>query len=470
VLVTPACEQALRDRFEACKATGLPGLPRAELLVYLRAAAEALDTLAEQHGLHHLSLHPRNLFVQQSLLRVADFGLVELVWLPTGQAAGPLNARYAAPELFDGRPPFPAADQYSLALIYTEMLTGVAPRALRTGVMPFRRPVAGRPPTTRPQRFDLDLLPQPDREVILRALDPAPEQRYPNCRALVEALEAAGQAPAREELYRALPPVVLFASLFGEPAAPDTVLPAVCQLVTALLGQPEAPREVVGGENARYHHLPDGAWEYRCPLHVFPGAMRLKVDGFRQHWHARLVEQQGESYLFHLDLQAPRRLWDRLCGRARRLAIELRLGPAEGGRKGLSEALTRVWSLSGNGPEMASALDQLAPQIFESLRSYLQAGPEQRARSRRPFCQPLRAYPVLPDLELGEPLEGVARNLSLSGISFRLASRPPAEKLYLHFPQEPRAAGHALLARVVRGHAGPEGVEVGAVFPSEEDG
>jgi hypothetical protein len=64
------------------------------------------------------------------------------------------------------------------------------------------------------------------------------------------------------------------------------------------------------------------------------GARRLKVDGFRQHWHARLIEQrvepQDESYLFHIELQAPRRLWDRAGGQARRVTVELRLGKRQG--------------------------------------------------------------------------------------------------------------------------------------------
>ena len=46
-------------------------------------------------------------------LWVADFGLIPLVWLPTGQSAATLNGRYAAPELFDRRPSR-SADQYSL--------------------------------------------------------------------------------------------------------------------------------------------------------------------------------------------------------------------------------------------------------------------------------------------------------------------------------------------------------------------
>jgi serine/threonine protein kinase len=147
VLVTDGHKQTLRDRFEACRAAGRPGVPRDELLRHLRAAAEALDALHEWHGLCHLGLHPSNLLVQDDRLWVADFGLVQLVWLPTGQLAGPLNARYAAPELFEPSEggPGPGADQYSLALIYAEMLSGAPPRPQRPdSAVPHPAPGRGR--------------------------------------------------------------------------------------------------------------------------------------------------------------------------------------------------------------------------------------------------------------------------------------------------------------------------------------
>ncbi len=56
-----------------------------------------------------------------------DFGLAPLLWLPSGKPASQLNPRYAAPEVHEPVSS-PAADQYSLALIYTEMLTGIYPR------------------------------------------------------------------------------------------------------------------------------------------------------------------------------------------------------------------------------------------------------------------------------------------------------------------------------------------------------
>jgi serine/threonine protein kinase len=158
-VVTPPAGRCLRDRLQECLAAGQPGVGRDELLRWLHAAAEVLDFLQQRQKLAHLALHPRNLLLDEGRLRIADFGLVELLWLPAGQPVASLNSRYAAPELAAGQAG-PACDQYSLALIYHEMLTGG---------LPARQ--AGRP-------AGLDRLNEADRPVIARALLADPGRRW----------------------------------------------------------------------------------------------------------------------------------------------------------------------------------------------------------------------------------------------------------------------------------------------------
>ena len=62
LMVMELADATLRDRFGACRAAGLPGVPAAELLPLLGEAAEALDLLAA-HGLQHLDVKPANLFL-----------------------------------------------------------------------------------------------------------------------------------------------------------------------------------------------------------------------------------------------------------------------------------------------------------------------------------------------------------------------------------------------------------------------
>jgi eukaryotic-like serine/threonine-protein kinase len=74
--VSELAECSLHDVLEGHRQAGRPGLPRAEALSYLLEAAEALDLINQEHGLQHLDVKPRNLFLIQRHVKVGDFGLV----------------------------------------------------------------------------------------------------------------------------------------------------------------------------------------------------------------------------------------------------------------------------------------------------------------------------------------------------------------------------------------------------------
>jgi serine/threonine protein kinase len=475
VLVTELFEKTLRDRFDACRAEGQPGIPRGELLACLRVVADALDAIARDQGLPHLNLSPRCVILQVDGTRVADCGLVPLVWIPTGHPAGPLNRAYAAPELFDlgGTN---AADQYSLALIYAEMLSGVPPRPHRGPVNSSNSGLHRRLPQSVPPsssravrkvspRIDLDLVPTPDRALLCRALSDRPQQRFASCTEFIDALAAAiPDQMGAAELYRNLPVVIPFQSLLGEPAPADTFLPSVAQIVQALtlVGDPHI---VPAGTNVRYNVLPGGVWEYTFPASALPSTIRLKVDGFRQQWNARLVLEEAGRFLFHIDLEVSRRVCERPTTRPPRLELQLQAPTQQSPGQRVAEARVRLRMISGDLTLAHRVLPELAREMFHSIRSYLQASPEQRGNERRPCSLPLQAYPVQPDLELGEVLDGVGRNISVAGINFRTAKPPSTEKLYLHWHKSVTASGYALLAHVVRVQsAGATQFDIGAVF------
>ena len=168
----------MRTRAQQCQAHKSPGIPRSELVDYVRAAAEVLDYLYQQHSVQHLNLNPRNLILENGWVRLADFGCAQLLWSAAGQDIAQRNIRYAAPELFaDVRSRH--CDQYSLALIYAEMLTNVHP---------FRGlgPPAYLGKHSAP---DLEQLPPLDATVLRRALDPDPAKRWATCTEMVLALE-----------------------------------------------------------------------------------------------------------------------------------------------------------------------------------------------------------------------------------------------------------------------------------------
>ena len=63
LILTELAELSLEQRALQCRTQGLSGIPRDELLRYMTDAAEALDYLAERHGLQHLDIKPANLLI-----------------------------------------------------------------------------------------------------------------------------------------------------------------------------------------------------------------------------------------------------------------------------------------------------------------------------------------------------------------------------------------------------------------------
>src|SRR5690242_12458989 len=58
VIVTELADKNLAEVLTSYQDQGFPGLPRAELLGYLREAAEVLDLMNLEHGLQHLDIKP----------------------------------------------------------------------------------------------------------------------------------------------------------------------------------------------------------------------------------------------------------------------------------------------------------------------------------------------------------------------------------------------------------------------------
>src|SRR6266849_1880589 len=114
------------DRFKECRNQGLPGVPRDELLRYMQEASEALDLMNIEHQLQHLDIKPQNLFLVHNHVKVADFGLVKDLQGMMASVTGGIPPVYASPDTFDGWISR-FCDQYSLAIVYQELLTGQRP-------------------------------------------------------------------------------------------------------------------------------------------------------------------------------------------------------------------------------------------------------------------------------------------------------------------------------------------------------
>jgi hypothetical protein len=483
VLVTDLAPLTLRDRFDQCRAHGLPGVPRAELLDRLAAAAAALDALEREHGLPHLGLHPgRILLAEQGRVQLADYGLAALFWVGAGRPAAALNGRYAAPELQESVLDA-AADQYSLALIYAEMLAGLTPRSKGSGKsglhrrpMPasagsglHRRPEAPgsdlhrRPDLSAARPIDLDLLPADDRAAIARALHDDPGQRHPSCAAFVQALLAATPAGPADDLCATLPLVAPFDSLMGRPPPAAFVAPLPDE-VTAELIAAAGPVNVLAQETLRCIVHAGGAWEGRFPIVLVSSLLRLKLEGFRQHWDAQWVRQDHPTFTLRLQTGEGRGFWPRRWAPAG-IDVHVSVQPPDGADSHRREAVVRLEPFGDHGPRKDTVLPGLGPRLFQSLRAYLQAHPEQRGQERWPFPQAIDVYPVLPGPELGEVLPARGRDVSRGGVCALTPRRPAGSHVYLHFRETPRAAPLAVRGRVVRAQPTAAGwYEVGVAF------
>jgi serine/threonine protein kinase len=183
LIVMELADRNLWDRYKECRSQGLPGIPREELLRYLEESAEALDLMNGQYGLQHLDIKPQNLFLVHQHVKVADFGLVKDLQGMQASVTGGITPVYASPETFDGYVSR-FSDQYSLAIVYQELLCGQRPfngATIRQLILQHLQA----PP-------NLEALPESDRPAIARALAKSPDERHPSCGALMQALRAAG--------------------------------------------------------------------------------------------------------------------------------------------------------------------------------------------------------------------------------------------------------------------------------------
>lgn len=197
VIITEVADGSLKDRFDECVAEGEAGVPREELLGYLRDTADALDFLSQRHSLQHLDIKPENLLLLAGHVKVADFGLVKDLQNTQVSLVGGLTPLYAAPEVFQGRPS-KHSDQYSLAVLYQEMLTGRLPFLGATAAELTLQHLNDEP--------NLSSLPESDRYLVARALAKETERRFATCSEFVKALSGQTSGWASQSSSVSSPP------------------------------------------------------------------------------------------------------------------------------------------------------------------------------------------------------------------------------------------------------------------------
>jgi len=174
-------------------------LPLARAAAFISPVASALDA-AHDVGLVHRDVKPANILVDAHPDRLdhvylSDFGVSKwavssISLTEPGQFLG--TPDYSAPEQIQGRVVDGRTDQYALACVAYQLLTGTVPFERDQGIAVLLAHLSEPPPSLNSRRPGL---PDAADQVLAKALAKAPEKRYESCRDFADALrEALGLA------------------------------------------------------------------------------------------------------------------------------------------------------------------------------------------------------------------------------------------------------------------------------------
>jgi len=168
-------------------------LPFPRVVELVSQVASGLD-YAHKNDVVHRDVKPANiLLTSEGAPMVSDFGVARMSdskLTRQGEACG--SPSYMSPEQAAAQEVTGASDQFSLAIITYEMLTGELPFAGRSITTVMYQIVHN--DAVPPERIN-PLVPPAVSEVVMRAMSKHPGGRYPSCTAYAEALAQAFDAP-----------------------------------------------------------------------------------------------------------------------------------------------------------------------------------------------------------------------------------------------------------------------------------
>ncbi|MGA3186965.1 MAG: serine/threonine-protein kinase [Bryobacteraceae bacterium] len=162
------------------------------LLSIFRQTAAALD-YAHKKGIVHRDIKPANIMIHEDgTAKITDFGVAKIVSQQMTLSGAMMGTpSYMSPEQVQGSAITGRADQFSLAVIAYEVLTGEKPFVAE--YLPTLLFKIVREEPLSPQRLNPTLGPQVD-TVLRKALSKNPADRYENCTEFVNVLSTACNA------------------------------------------------------------------------------------------------------------------------------------------------------------------------------------------------------------------------------------------------------------------------------------
>jgi len=158
------------------------GLPAAEAADWLRGIGTGVAYLHE-HGIVHRDLKPGNVFCDEGLVKLGDYGLSKFISCSrrSGQTESVGTVHYMAPEVANGRYG-KEIDIYALGVILYELLTGRVPFEGESMGEVLMKHLTAEP--------DLSMLAEPLRSVVAKSLAKDPALRYASVGEMLAALPA----------------------------------------------------------------------------------------------------------------------------------------------------------------------------------------------------------------------------------------------------------------------------------------
>jgi serine/threonine protein kinase len=421
LIISELADKSLYALYQAYREAGQRGIPRLELLRFMREAAEALDVLNVRNSLLHLDVKPQNLFLVGDHVKLGDFGLVfsidtQLSDTASSAQRGGTTPLYTSPELLQGGVSR-FSDQYSLAIVYQELLTGVRPLDGSNSRQLMMQHLQGEP--------DLSPLPSSDRAAVARALNKGPAARFASCAEFVQAL---ADTP-NEDTNQAL----AILSKTGTSALEGTGLGTVFR-----------------------SHLPRDL-------------LRQRVDGFCRKWQGHVLHSSDRDLNFRV--KTPRGFWQRFLGR--RPGLEVRIHLAEVGFKEDDGAAVTIAVRPHElcRAQAMEALELLGQMVVEGLRDHLQVAPRRRGQERLLWPYEFDAKPVfVSGRVVGQPIRCQGKDISMNGIGFIAPREIPTGQLHVQLPLTALTPAVLVAARIVRNQKRVDGTwDVGAILLAPVD-
>jgi serine/threonine protein kinase len=170
-------------------------LPLTTIVSYVRQVSDALQYAHDEHIIHR-DIKPENMLLgKRNEVLLSDFGIALVAQSSRYQGTQDVigTVAYMSPEQIQGKPR-PASDQYSLAVVVYEWLTGDRPFHGSFTEMCTQHMFAPPPPI----RERLPQISPAVEQVLMKALDKDPKQRFESVKGFADALEQVGQSNQTE--------------------------------------------------------------------------------------------------------------------------------------------------------------------------------------------------------------------------------------------------------------------------------